>query len=66
MNFRYKESRVRAVMKEVLREKLDGMEYNPDNSSVLAREISDEIKRRLAEVRIFHACGYFVKLTSRC
>jgi hypothetical protein len=44
---RFKPSRARQIIAEVLRAKLTGAAYNADNTSTWTREIADEIKQRL-------------------
>ncbi|CAG9460615.1 unnamed protein product [Pedinophyceae sp. YPF-701] len=74
---KWKESRAREIMRDVMGEKLQGVTYDPDNTSTLAREIADEIKRRLAEEgwpRFKHVVqvvlgeqrGQGLKMGSRC
>ena len=44
---RFKASRAKEIMQEVLKTKLAGTAYHADNTSTWAREISDEIKSKL-------------------
>jgi len=38
---------VQGIIKEVLKEFLDGQGYTPDQTSLWTKEISDEVKRRV-------------------
>ncbi len=43
----FRQTKVKTIMEEVLREKLTGATYHPDNTSQWTREIADEIKQSL-------------------
>lgn len=47
---KFKAAQARALVAEVLHSRLAGATYNADKMSVLARDISDEIKQRLKGV----------------
>ncbi len=44
---RFKPSKAKAIIAGVLRSKLTGAAYNPDDTSAWAREIADEVKQQL-------------------
>eukprot|EP00879_Flechtneria_rotunda_P021275 GHRR01022415.1.p1 GENE.GHRR01022415.1~~GHRR01022415.1.p1 ORF type:complete len:128 (+),score=27.37 GHRR01022415.1:405-788(+) len=44
---KFKASKARGLIADVLKSKLTGALYNPDNTSAWSREIADEINRRL-------------------
>jgi hypothetical protein len=44
---RFKASRAREIIAAVLKVKLTGAKYHPDNTSAWAREIADEVKEKL-------------------
>mmetsp|Transcript_12671 Transcript_12671/g.35664 ORF Transcript_12671/g.35664 Transcript_12671/m.35664 type:complete len:121 (+) Transcript_12671:313-675(+) len=46
---KFKASRAKEIMQEVLKTKLTGTAYHADNTSTWAREISDEIKAKLKD-----------------
>ena len=43
----FRPGKVKEIMAEVLKSRLEGLEYDPDNCSTWCREISDEVKQRL-------------------
>ncbi|EEH54608.1 dynein light chain Tctex2b [Micromonas pusilla CCMP1545] len=47
---RFKPGAVKAIIAECLKDKLAGKPYDPDECSMWAREISDEIKQRVKKL----------------
>ena len=43
----FRPGKVKEIMADVLKSRLEGLEYDPDNCSTWCREISDEVKQRL-------------------
>jgi len=43
----FRPGKIKEIMHEVLKGRLDGLTYDPDNCSTWCREISDEVKQRL-------------------
>jgi hypothetical protein len=46
-NFSFQPSLVTAIMEKIVKEKLDGQEYHPENTPSWSREISDEIRNQM-------------------
>ncbi|XP_062868399.1 dynein light chain Tctex-type protein 2B isoform X2 [Trichomycterus rosablanca] len=74
---RFKTSAVRECMREIMRERLSGVQYNPDETASLTKSLSDSIKHRITElgferyklvvqVVIGEQKGEGVKMASRC
>jgi len=49
---RFRAGKVKDIIGEVLKAKLDGKTYHPDNTSTWTREIADDIKLRLKELNL--------------
>ena len=73
----FRQTKVKTIMEEVLREKLTGATYHPDNTSQWTREIADEIKQSLklqdmdrykyvVQVMIGEQRGEGVSMSARC
>ena len=73
----FRQTKVKNIMEEVLREKLTGATYHPDNTSQWTREIADEIKQSLkmqdmdrykyvVQVMIGEQRGEGVSMSARC
>lgn len=73
----FRQTKVKNIMEEVLREKLTGATYHPDNTSQWTREIADEIKQSLkmqdmdrykyvVQVMIEERRGEGVSMSARC
>ena len=73
----FRQTKVKNIMEEVLREKLTGATYHPDNTSQGTREIADEIKQSLkmqdmdrykyvVQVMIGEQRGEGVSMSARC
>ena len=58
----FRPGKVKEIMAEVLKSRLEGLEYDADNCSTWCREISDEVKQRLKllgmEVQVGGAGGH--------
>lgn len=74
---KFKEADAKGIIQAVLKAKLSGVTYHPDNTSVWAKEIADDIKQELKErdwprykyvvhVVIGEQKGEGVKVACRC
>jgi hypothetical protein len=74
---KFKETEAKAIIQSTLKAKLAGVTYHPDNTSVLAKEIADDIKQELKDrdwprykyvvhVVIGEQKGEGVKVACRC
>jgi len=51
-NKKFRESKAKEIIEAVLKAKLTGVNYHPDNTSTVTREIADEIKIKLKELEL--------------